>query len=128
MFRLRKTFRFEASHQLPHHDGKCRRLHGHSWVGTVVVEGEDLCAIGAKQGMVVDYGDISEAVKPLVEKYLDHWHLNESTGLENPTSEALARWVYDKLKPVIPQLSAIFIQETCTAECEYRPTQDKESQ
>lgn len=120
MFRLEKQFRFEAAHQLPHHDGKCARLHGHSWVGTVIVEGENLCEIGAKRGMIIDYGDLSEVVKPLVEKYLDHWNLNDTTGLENPTSEEIARWVYWKLRPMVPQLVAVRIEETCTARCEYR--------
>ncbi len=123
-FRLTKSFRFEASHQLPNHDGKCQRLHGHSWIGTLVVEGETLCQIGAKQGMVVDYSDLGAAVKPLVEGYLDHHHLNETTGLKNPTSEELARWIYDRLIPFIPQLVAVKVMETCTAECEYRPVKE----
>jgi 6-pyruvoyltetrahydropterin/6-carboxytetrahydropterin synthase len=121
MYRLEKSFRFEAAHKLPHHDGKCARLHGHSWVGRVVVQGRTLWQTGPKQGMVTDYGELSEVIKPLVENYLDHWYLNESTGLENPTSEELARWVYDKLKPSIDNLVAVVIEETCTSRCEYRP-------
>lgn len=123
MFRLMKTFRFEAAHHLPQHDGKCRRVHGHSWVGKIVVEspGCNLRCDGPKAGMVIDYGDISAVIKPVVEQYLDHWNLNETTGLANPTSEELARWIYDKVKPALSMLAAVIIEETCTSSCEYRP-------
>lgn len=120
MYLLEKRFRFEASHQLPAHDGKCKRLHGHSWVGVAICAGQDLVGDGPKQGMLVDYADISAAVKPIVEEYLDHWHLNESTGLANPTSENLARWMYEKLRPSLPSLVAVRIEETCTSAAEYR--------
>lgn len=121
MYRLEKEFRFEAAHHLPLHDGKCQRRHGHSWLGTLVVEGNDLVSGGPKSGMLIDYGNLSAVISPLVEEYLDHWDLNETTGLANPTSEALAKWVYDKVKPKLPLLAAVIIQETCTARCEYRP-------
>jgi 6-pyruvoyltetrahydropterin/6-carboxytetrahydropterin synthase len=121
MFQLTKTFRFEASHQLPAHDGKCARLHGHSWLGSVVVQGSSLHTDGPKAGMVIDYGDLKAALEPLVASSLDHWHLNDSTGLKNPTSEELARWVFDRLKAMLPSLVAVVIEETCTSRCEYRP-------
>lgn len=118
-FKLTKTFRFEASHQLPHHDGKCARLHGHSWLGSVVVSGGSLYDEGPKAGMLMDYGDIKAAVEPLVTAHLDHWHLNASTGLANPTSEELARWIFEKLQPTLPGLHAVVIEETCTSRCEF---------
>lgn len=121
MFTLSKTFRFEASHQLPRHGGKCGRLHGHSWVGKVYCQGQELHSTGSQAGMLIDYADIKAAVKPLLEDSLDHWHLNESTGLENPSSEEVARWIYDRLKPALPLLVAIEIQETCTSSCLYQP-------
>lgn len=121
MYQLTKQFRFEASHQLPFHDGKCQRLHGHSWVGRVIVAGNWLTETGPKRGMLIDYGDLAKAIEPLVGGYLDHWHLNESTKLENPTSENLARWIYDKLKPSIPLLVAVEIDETCTCSARYEP-------
>ena len=120
LFRLKKQFRFEASHQLPKHDGKCQRLHGHSWKGWVTVEDTELCTQGPKAGMLVDYGDISAVLKPIVEDYLDHHHLNETLGLENPTSEEIARWLYNRLKPILPGLSSVIIEETCSSACEYR--------
>lgn len=121
MWRLEKEFRFEASHRLPHHDGKCQRLHGHSWIAKLICESDRLQETGPKQGMVLDFGDLSAAMKPLLESSLDHWHLNETTQLESPTSEALAKWIYDRLKPALPLLKAVCIEETCTARCEYRP-------
>lgn len=116
---LKKKFRFEAAHKLPHHDGKCQRLHGHSWVGWVIVEGDKLMDSGAQKGMVLDYGYISSIVKPLVNEYLDHHYLNDTLGLENPTSEEVARWVFDQLSPVIMGLRAVVIEETCTSACIY---------
>lgn len=121
MFTLKKTFRFEAAHQLPSHDGACARLHGHSWRMKVVVQGQELNQGGPKAGMVEDFSDLSKAVKPLLDSKLDHYFLNETTGLENPTSEALAKWIYEMLKPSIPKLVAVQVDETCTSSCIYHP-------
>lgn len=116
-----KEFRFEAAHQLPHHDGKCRRLHGHSWVGRIYVKGNELVTEGSQKGMIIDYGEIKKYIQPLLEQYLDHYYLNESTGLENPTSEILAQWIYEKLEASrLPGLYAVEIHETCTSGCMYR--------
>lgn len=116
-----KEFRFEAAHRLPHHDGKCQRLHGHSWRGRVYVRGQSLIPDGAKQGMLMDFGEISAYIDPLVEKYLDHYYLNETLPLESPTSEAIARWIYEQLAAAgLPGLVAVEIRETCTSGCVYR--------
>ncbi|NEO14922.1 MULTISPECIES: 6-carboxytetrahydropterin synthase QueD [unclassified Moorena] len=115
-----KEFRFEAAHRLPHHDGKCSRLHGHSWVGRVYVKGNQLIEEGSKQGMIMDYGDIKTYLKPLLDNFLDHYYLNETTGLENPTSEAIAKWVFERLEEAgLPGLYAVEIQETCTSGTRY---------
>lgn len=131
MYELRKTFTFEASHVLPHHDGKCARLHGHSWKATVVIRGRQLFSgVGdnpdarAQTGMVCDFSRVSSAVKPIVEGYLDHYHLNDSLELESPTSEAVAKWLYRKLLaemrlPVGVYLSEVQVDETCTSSCRY---------
>ncbi|BAW96155.1 6-pyruvoyl tetrahydropterin synthase [[Synechococcus] sp. NIES-970] len=117
---LYKEFRFEAAHQLPHHDGKCARLHGHSWVMRVYLRGDRLHTTGPKQGMLFDFGDIKKYVQPLLDQYLDHYHLNDSLGMESPTSEAIAQWIYGELKKVnLPGLAAVEIKETCTAGCIY---------
>jgi len=112
-----KSFRFEAAHYLPKlpETHKCRRMHGHSFKFDVHVEGP----LDPELGWVMDFGDISRLVKPLVEE-LDHYLLNEIPGLENPTSEVIAVWIWNRLKPELPGLSRIVVYETCTARCEYR--------
>jgi 6-pyruvoyltetrahydropterin/6-carboxytetrahydropterin synthase len=117
---LYKEFRFEAAHRLPHHDGKCRRLHGHSWVGRVYVKGQRLIPDGAKAGMLIDYGDLQDYMQPLLDDFLDHYYLNESLNLENPTSELIAKWIYEKLEVLgLPGLWAVEIRETCTSGARY---------
>jgi len=114
--RLAKTFHFEAAHDLPTfpEGHKCRRLHGHSFRFEVIVEGE----VDQAKGYLIDFGDIKKAADPLV-RQLDHYYLNDIEGLSNPTSEMLARWLWERLKPRLPLLSAIVIHETCTSRCEY---------
>ena len=114
---LRKTFQFEAAHLLPHlpESHKCRRLHGHSFQTEIVVAG----ACDPKLGWLMDYAEITRVFQPLWEK-LDHRYLNEVPGLENPTSENLARWIWDRLKPRLPLLTEVVVAETCTAQCVYR--------
>ncbi len=114
---LRKTFQFEAAHLLPHlpAEHKCRRLHGHSFKVEIAVSGE----CDPVLGWLMDYADISAAFKPIWTT-LDHFYLNEIGGLENPTSENIAVWVWNQLKPRLPMLSEIVVAETCTARCVYR--------
>ncbi len=114
---LRKTFQFEAAHKLPNvpADHKCARLHGHSFRVEVVVAGE----CDPRLGWLMDYAEISEAFKPLLER-LDHYYLNEIPGLENATSETLAKWIWDRLKPKVPLLTEIVVAETCMSRCVYR--------
>lgn len=121
MFKLEKTFTFEASHRLPQHDGKCARLHGHSWKCTVAVADYELHEMGPQTGMVMDYGELSKLIYPIIENYLDHHHLNETLSLENPTSEEIARWIYKYLKPLlfVVELVSVRVEETCTCACIY---------
>jgi 6-pyruvoyltetrahydropterin/6-carboxytetrahydropterin synthase len=113
---LVKDFRFEGAHYLPNvpEGHKCRRMHGHSFRGEVAVRGP----VDPKTGWVMDFADLKRAVEPLV-KQLDHYLLNEIAGLENPTSEMLAIWFWDRLAPALPQLYRITIEETCTSRCHY---------
>lgn len=118
-WRLEKEFRFEAAHQLPFHDGKCKRLHGHSWVGRLVCEGTQLHETGSEKGMLLDFGRMKESIHDLLENYLDHYFLNESLKIENPTSEEIARWIYRRTKTKLPELTQVIIDETCTCRCVY---------
>jgi 6-pyruvoyltetrahydropterin/6-carboxytetrahydropterin synthase len=119
MWVLRKEFGFEAAHHLPQHDGKCRRVHGHSWRGEIEVVGHALEQTGPKAGMVIDYGELSDAIARLLDDVLDHHDLNQTTGLINPTSEEIARFVFRHLARRVPGLRAITIHETCTSACRY---------
>ncbi len=113
---LFKRFSIEAAHRLPRvpPGHKCSRLHGHSFQIELHVEGP----VDPILGWVLDFADIGAAFKPLYEQ-LDHHCLNEIEGLENPTSENLAVWIWDRLKPELPQLSRVVIHETCTSGCSY---------
>lgn len=112
-----KEFHFEAAHRLPNvPDGhKCARLHGHSFHVRLVLSGE----IGETSGWVMDFADLKECFAPLHDQ-LDHRYLNDIPGLENPTSEVIARWIWERLKPDLPPLSSVEIRETCTSGCIYR--------
>ncbi len=111
-----KVFQIEAAHRLPNlpEDHKCFRLHGHSFRIEIHVSGD----VGEKSGWVMDFADIKRAFDPLFEQ-LDHRYLNEIIGLENPTSENLARWIWHNLINNLPQMSKVVVCETCTAGCVY---------
>lgn len=123
MWIISKTFTFEAAHKLPHHDGKCQKLHGHSWKGTIFVSSSKLIQEGAKQGMVMDYKDLKQSFKFLLENKLDHCYLNESLDMENPTSENIAKWLYEQLENSI-ELVGVLINETCTSSCFFTKRND----
>jgi len=113
---LVKDFRFEAAHWLPNvpEGHKCRRMHGHSFRGEVAVRGE----VDPKTGWLIDFADLKRAVDPIVHD-LDHYCLNDIPGLENPTSEMVALWLWNKLAPQVPMLHRVTIEETCTSRCHY---------
>jgi 6-pyruvoyltetrahydropterin/6-carboxytetrahydropterin synthase len=114
---LVKEYRFEAAHRLPNvpPGHKCARLHGHSFKFELHLCGQ----IDERSGWFVDYGDIDDLVAPILAR-LDHYYLNEIAGLENPTSEVLARWIFDRLKEKVTALEAVTLWETCDARCIYR--------
>ena len=114
---LSKTFRFEAGHRLPNVPAghKCANPHGHSYRVTVTVAGP----VDERAGWVMDFGRITAAVGPLIDR-LDHADLNAVEGLDNPTSELLARWFWDRVKPALPELSAMAVAESETCLCVYR--------
>jgi len=112
-----KEFHFEAAHRLPNvpEGHKCARLHGHSFQVKILVAGTP----GESTGWIMDFGDLKAAFKPILSQ-LDHYYLNDIPGLENPTSENVCQWIWDKLKPTLPELSGVEIRETCTSGCLYR--------
>ena len=112
-----KEFSFEAAHLLPKvpQGHKCGRLHGHSFRVVVHVSGQ----VDDEVGWVQDFAEIKAAFKPLYDQ-LDHQYLNEIEGLENPTSENLARWIWAKLINKLPLLEKIVVSETCTSGCVFR--------
>lgn len=114
---LVKTFDFEAAHWLPcfPEGHKCRRMHGHSFKVDIAVEGE----VDESKGYLIDFADLKKAIAP-IEAKLDHYCLNDITGLENPTAEMLSRWIWNELKPTLPLLSLVRVRETCTSAAEYR--------
>ena len=110
--RLVHEFRFEAAHRLPKvpPGHKCQRLHGHSFKVEVAIFGP----VNEETGWFIDFGVLYDAWAPL-HAVLDHNYLNEVPGLENPTSENLARYIWRELKPVLPLLARVVVHETCTS-------------
>jgi 6-pyruvoyltetrahydropterin/6-carboxytetrahydropterin synthase len=111
---LSKTFRLEAAHRLPNVPAghKCARLHGHSFEVTLHVSGP----VDPHLGWVIDFAVITQAFAPMHE-LLDHRYLNEVQGLDNPTSENLARFILERVVLAGAKLSAVTVAETCTSSC-----------
>jgi len=111
-----KAFTLESAHRLPNvpEGHKCARVHGHSFRIEIHVHGP----VDARLGWVMDFADVKGAFDPLY-RQLDHHYLNDVPGLDNPTSENLAIWIWQRLKPALPQLSAVVVHETCTSGARY---------
>jgi 6-pyruvoyltetrahydropterin/6-carboxytetrahydropterin synthase len=109
-------FSLEAARRLPHlpADHPCSRLHGHSFQIEVHISGP----LQPTLGWVIDFADIQAAWRP-IHQQLDHRYLNEIEGLENPTSEHLARWIWQRLQPALAGLSKITVMETAQSGCIY---------
>lgn len=114
---LFKEFGFESAHSLPNvpEGHKCARVHGHSFRAVVRVEGP----VGEQSGWVMDFADLKAAVQPTIDA-LDHRNLNDVDGLENPTSENVARWIWERIAGDLPGLREVEVRETCTSGCVYR--------
>jgi 6-pyruvoyltetrahydropterin/6-carboxytetrahydropterin synthase len=111
-----KSFTLECAHRLPNvpPGHKCARIHGHSFRVEIHVAGP----VDERLGWVMDFADVKAAFGPLFER-LDHQYLSDVPGLENPTSENLARWIWHELVPALPQLSGVVVHETCTSGARY---------
>jgi 6-pyruvoyltetrahydropterin/6-carboxytetrahydropterin synthase len=112
-----KAFTLESAHRLPNVPAghKCARVHGHSFRVEIHVSGP----VDEHRGWVMDFADLKSAFDPLFQQ-LDHRYLNDVPGLENPTSENLARWIWRELMPGLPQLSLVVVHETCTSGARYK--------
>lgn len=113
---LEKEFTFDSAHFLPSvpPEHKCRRLHGHTYRVIVSVEGN----IDEKMGWVIDFADVKKAVNPIIER-LDHQLLNSIPGLENPTAEVIAKYIYDAVKSEINYIYSVKVYETPFSSCIY---------
>lgn len=107
-----KQFTFDSAHFLPGvpEGHKCRNLHGHTYSFTVFIEGN----LEEEQGWVIDYAELKKNIQPVID-LVDHQLLNNIPGLENPTSELISIWLWDKIKSIIPGLSKIELKETPTS-------------
>lgn len=107
-----KQFIFDSAHFLPNVPAKhkCRATHGHTYKLTVFIEGDLI----KDQGWIIDYADLKNVIQPVIE-IIDHQLLNDIAGLENPTSEILAIWLWNKIKPLLPILKRIELNETPTS-------------
>jgi 6-pyruvoyltetrahydropterin/6-carboxytetrahydropterin synthase len=114
--RITQAFTFEAAHRLPNvpNAHRCHHLHGHSYRVELQLEGP----VDRKSGFVADFFDIEDAFSPLLAK-LDHHCLNEVEGLENPTAENIAVWIWERTKRALPQLAAVTVYETADCWAEY---------
>lgn len=111
-----RIFTIEAAHRLPNVPAghKCARLHGHSFRVELHVSGE----VDELTGWIMDFAEVKAIFQPVYDR-LDHHYLNEIAGLENPTSENLARWIWNEIKSQLPLLSKVIVHETCTSGCSY---------
>ena len=117
MYRISKQFSFSASHVLGHlpEDHPCARMHGHNYVVTVHLKSDRL----NEYGFVKDYKSLKN-VRLFIDQTLDHQHLNDCMPAP-PTSENIARFLYDRFKPEIPELYAVEVSETPQTSCFYEP-------
>jgi len=114
--KVTKAFMFEAAHRLPNvpPDHQCHRMHGHSYRVELTIAGP----VDPHTGFVVDFADIKAAFAPL-QRQLDHNCLNDVEGLANPTAENMAVWIWERVRPLLPQIAAVVVFETQTSWAEY---------
>ena len=109
---IRRTFHFESAHVLPHHPGKCSRMHGHSYRLDVAIRGP-LQTEGPARGMIVDFDDIKTVVRAEIVDVLDHQSLNDL--IDNPTAERIVLWIWKRLEPALPSLDELMLWETANS-------------
>lgn len=119
MYEVEKAFRFEAGHQLHHHDGPCAMPHGHSYKLVVTVRSNSLASSGPKKNMVLDFYEITAAVKPMIDTYFEHKWINDTLETDSPTVEFLSKWIFDFLSLKLPGLQSVAVFETENSKATY---------
>lgn len=116
-----KAFTFDAAHKLPKlpETHKCRNLHGHTFRVEIYMNNE----LDSQYDWVIDFGDVKRMVNPIIAE-LDHKYLNDVEGLENPTSENISKWLWGRIKPSLPILTKIVVQESPDSGAVYRGEED----
>ena len=114
--KITQAFTFEAAHRLPNvpETHRCFRMHGHSYRIELTLDGP----VDPTSGFVIDFFDVEAVFAPLLER-LDHHCLNEVDGLENPTAEHIAIWIWDRVKPLLPLVASVRVYETPQSWAEY---------
>ncbi|HZN54870.1 MAG TPA: 6-carboxytetrahydropterin synthase QueD [Candidatus Polarisedimenticolaceae bacterium] len=112
--RVKRIFDFEAAHRLPEHPGKCRELHGHSYRLVVTVDRP----VDPRTGLAIDFSDLKGIVRREAVDLLDHTYVNER--IENPTAEAMAAWIWSRLREPLPGLVEVELWETRQCAVVYR--------
>lgn len=115
-FMLKQHFQIESARSLPHLPSThpCSQVHGHSFKITLIFVGP----LDPQKGWLIDYNDIQNWMKPILQQ-IDHRLLNEVSGLENPTTEMIAYWIFDRAKKEMPSLVQVAVSETSSSECFY---------
>ena len=124
MYSLKVQGSFSSAHNLREYKGKCEDLHGHNWIVEMIVRSDRLDKIG----MVLDFKYLKKELNAVLDK-LDHKYLNQLAFFKqvNPTSENIAKYIYDQLKPAVPQISSVTIWENATSSATYAPSPSKGS-
>lgn len=122
MFEIEKEFSFEAGHRLEKHDGPCKDPHGHSYVIIISLKAPHLIEEGPKENMLFDFCDLKRIIKPMIDEYFEHKWLNDTLQTRSPSSEFIARWIFEYLAEKIPHLSSVTCCETSATKARYSPS------
>ena len=101
-------FDFAAARYLPNLSAshRCHRLHGHTFHVELTIRGE----VGRDTGWIVDFDDVDRIIGELKDD-LDHRQLNDIPGLENPTTERVAEWLWARIVARFAGLYRVTVQE-----------------
>lgn len=124
MYYIERTYSFSAGHQLHHHDGPCKRPHGHSYRLGIFLRGQKIENEGHKTNMLLDFMDVDKFVAPMIEEYFDHRWINDTLDTDSPSSEFIAHWIYKHLKPKLPLLYRVSVSETSRSKAVYEEDLD----